>query len=142
MVHFTDRDHSEFSNHMATKHKAFFDMELSLAVSLMDEKEKQIVIQIVWKNYVEEAPDISSCALCCFHCQEMVHFPDQNTTDFSNHMATKHNAFFNMELSLAVSLMDENEKQIVSLVVKNLRNGSVQKQIYAGTIVFSTQFPK
>ena len=55
MVHFTDRDHSEFSNHMATKHKAFFNIELSLAVSLMDEEERQIIIrqQVFWNNDVE-----------------------------------------------------------------------------------------
>ena len=117
MVHFTDKNPTDFSNHMASKHKAFFDMELSLAVSLMDEKEKQIVKQIVWSNYVEEALDISSGVLCCFLCHEIVHFPDKNTTDFSNHMATKHKAILNMELSLAASLMNEQEKQTVLQII-------------------------
>ena len=57
---------------MVTKHKGFPNIELSLAVSLMDDKEMKIVKQIVWNNYVEEAPDISSDALYCFLCHEMV----------------------------------------------------------------------
>ena len=131
MVHFTDKNPTDFSNHMASKHKAFFDMELSLAVSLMDEKEKQIVIQIVWSNYVEEALDISSGALCCFLCHEMVHFPDKNITDFSNHMAIKHKAILNMELSLAASLMNEQEKQtVLQIIWKNYvedKKGEIKK---------------
>ena len=110
MVHFTEENPTDFSNHMATKHKAFFNMELSLAVSVMDYEEKQKVIQINWKNYVKKPPDISSGALCCFLCHEIVHFPENNSTNFSNHLETKHKAFFNMELPLAVSLMDDIEK--------------------------------
>ena len=56
---------------------------------------------------------MASHALCCFLCHEMVHFTGSNHSEFSNHMASKHKAFFNMELSLAVSLMDEKERQTI-----------------------------
>ena len=69
MVHFTGSNHSKFSNHMATKHKAFFNMELSLAVSLMDEKERQMVIrkQIIWKHYIkhEKRKDKKNSTISC-----------------------------------------------------------------------------
>ena len=142
-VHFTDKNPTDFSNHMAIKHKATFNMELSLAVSLMDDKEKQKVMQIVWENYVKKAPDISSGALCCFLCHEMVHFQEKNSINFSNHMETKHQAFFKLELPLAVSLMDEIEKQLVTKVVwknyvdhkkgegkKNKGEKQIQQKIY------------
>ena len=50
-------------------------------------------------------------ALCCFLCHGMVEFVDKNPTDFTNHMRTQHKAFFSMEMSLACSLMDEEESQ-------------------------------
>ena len=51
MVQFTDKDPSDFASHMTNQHKAFFNMELSLAVTLMNEKESRAVIkgQLVWK---------------------------------------------------------------------------------------------
>ena len=54
---------------------------------------------------------MSSPALCCFLCHGMVRFVDKNPSDFTNHMKTKHKALFNMELSLACSLMGEKESQ-------------------------------
>ena len=44
MVRFMDKNPSDFTNHMITQHKAFFSMEMSLACSLMDEKESQNII--------------------------------------------------------------------------------------------------
>ena len=44
MVQFVDKNPSDFTNHMLTQHKAFFSMEMSLACSLMDEKESQNII--------------------------------------------------------------------------------------------------
>ena len=57
--------------------------------------------------------DMASQALCCFLCHGMVQFRDKNPSDFTNHMITQHKAFFNMELSLACSLMDANESQTI-----------------------------
>ena len=47
--------------------------------------------------------------ICCFLCHGMVQIIDNNPSDFTNHMITQHKAFFNMELSLACSFMDETE---------------------------------
>ena len=50
-------------------------------------------------------------ALCCFLCHGMVQFTGKNPSDFKNHMINQHKALFNVELSLACSLMDEKESQ-------------------------------
>ena len=55
--------------------------------------------------------DMSSPALCCFLCHGMVQFTDKNPSDFKNHMIYQHKALFNLELSLACSVMDEKESQ-------------------------------
>ena len=44
MVQFMDKNPSDFTNHMITQHKAFYSIEMSLACSLMDEKESQNII--------------------------------------------------------------------------------------------------
>ena len=45
MVQFTDKNPSDFKNHMIYQHKALFNLELSLACSVMDEKESQNIIK-------------------------------------------------------------------------------------------------
>ena len=56
---------------------------------------------------------MSASALTCFLCHGMVQFTDKDLTDFSSHMTNQHKAFFNMELSLAVPLMNEEESRAV-----------------------------
>ena len=56
---------------------------------------------------------MSSSALSCFLCHGMVQFTDKDPSDFASHMTNQHKAFFNMELSLAVTLMNGKESQAI-----------------------------
>ena len=57
--------------------------------------------------------DVALPSLSCFLCHGMVQFIDKNPMDFKNHMITQHKAFFNLELSIACSVMDEKESKSV-----------------------------
>ena len=58
----------------------------------------------------------------------MVQFIDKNPRDFKNHMMTQHNAFFNMEFSLACSVIDEKEsKNVVRKYIDLKLNDNIKK---------------
>ena len=77
--------------------------------------------------------DVASPALCCFLCHGMVQFIDKNPRDFKNHMMTQHNAFFNMDFSLACSVIDEKEsKNVVRKYIDLKFNDNIKKIPHTG----------